>query len=113
MAILKIARMGHPVLLQKCEPVADPGAPEIRRLGGAFLQNPKEITVAPPASVATTITQGLGLVTVHDKREALRRLIRKEDVQNALIFVSTCAYAGIALFLAFKTFQRESVLFRS
>ena len=32
MAILKIARMGHPVLLQKCAPVADPGAPEIRRL---------------------------------------------------------------------------------
>lgn len=32
MAILKIARMGHPVLLQKCTPVADPGAPEIRRL---------------------------------------------------------------------------------
>lgn len=30
-----------------------------------------------------------------------------------LIFVSTCVYAGIALFLAFKTFQRESVLFRS
>jgi peptide deformylase len=32
MAILKIARMGHPVLLQKCAPVADPGAAEIRRL---------------------------------------------------------------------------------
>jgi len=32
MAILKIARMGHPVLLQNCAPVADPGAPEIRRL---------------------------------------------------------------------------------
>ena len=32
MAILKIARMGHPVLLQRCDPVADPGAPEIRRL---------------------------------------------------------------------------------
>jgi len=31
----------------------------------------------------------------------------------ALIFVSTCAYAAGALFLAFKTFQRESVLFRS
>ena len=28
MAILKIARMGHPVLLQMCEPVARPGAPE-------------------------------------------------------------------------------------
>jgi peptide deformylase len=32
MAILKIARMGHPVLAQKAEPVASPGAPEIRRL---------------------------------------------------------------------------------
>jgi peptide deformylase len=32
MAILKIARMGHPVLLRACERVADPGAPEIRRL---------------------------------------------------------------------------------
>jgi len=32
MAILKIARMGHPVLLQRADPVPDPGAPEIRRL---------------------------------------------------------------------------------
>ncbi len=32
MAILKIARMGHPVLLARAAPVADPGAPEIRRL---------------------------------------------------------------------------------
>lgn len=32
MAILKIARMGHPVLLQRAEAVPDPGAPEIRRL---------------------------------------------------------------------------------
>jgi peptide deformylase len=32
MAILKIARMGHPVLLQRCAPVTDPGAPDIRRL---------------------------------------------------------------------------------
>ena len=32
MAILKIARMGHPVLLQRAEAVADPTAPEVRRL---------------------------------------------------------------------------------
>jgi peptide deformylase len=32
MAILKIARMGHPVLLGRAEPVPDPAAPEIRRL---------------------------------------------------------------------------------
>jgi peptide deformylase len=30
--ILKIARMGHPVLAQTARPVADPMAPEIRRL---------------------------------------------------------------------------------
>ncbi len=32
MAILKIARMGHPVLLREAEPVDDPTHPEIRRL---------------------------------------------------------------------------------
>lgn len=32
MAILKIARMGHPVLLARCETVTDPGSVEIRRL---------------------------------------------------------------------------------
>lgn len=32
MAILKIARMGHPVLLQPAAPVADPMAPEIAAL---------------------------------------------------------------------------------
>ncbi len=61
-------------------------APEIKRLADAFLRNPKEITVSKPASVATTITMGLALVAMHDKREALRRLIRSEDVRNALIF---------------------------
>jgi superfamily II DNA/RNA helicase len=61
-------------------------APEIRRLADAFLSNPKEITVSKPASVATTITSGLVLVNEMDKREALRRLVASEDVQNALIF---------------------------
>ena len=61
-------------------------APEIRRLADAFLSNPREITVSRPASVATTITSGLVYVQPHDKREALRRLIRAEQVQNALIF---------------------------
>ena len=61
-------------------------APEIRRLADAFLKNPKEITVSRPASVATTITAGVLYVQERDKREALRRLIRREEVQNALIF---------------------------
>src|SRR5450432_3461091 len=32
MAILKIARMGHPVFAQTAQAVANPGSPEIRRL---------------------------------------------------------------------------------
>ncbi|MFC7693204.1 DEAD/DEAH box helicase [Paeniroseomonas aquatica] len=61
-------------------------APEIRRLADAFLQNPKEISVSAPASVAATITAGLLWTRELDKREALRRLIRREEVQTALIF---------------------------
>ena len=61
-------------------------APEIKRLADAFLQNPRTITVSRPASVATTIVAGLVMVAETEKREALRRLIRAEQVQNALIF---------------------------
>ena len=60
--------------------------PEIRRLADAFLMNPKEISVAPPASPAETVVQALLVVDPMDKREALRRLLRHEDVKNALIF---------------------------
>jgi superfamily II DNA/RNA helicase len=61
-------------------------APEVRRIADAFLMNPKEITVSPPATTATNVTQGLIVVDEMDKREALRRLIRSETVTNALIF---------------------------
>ena len=60
--------------------------PEIRRLADAFLNDPAEIAVAPPASPAATVEQALVIVEPRDKREALRRLIASEDVSNALIF---------------------------
>src|SRR5215468_7125892 len=60
--------------------------PEIRRLADAFLMNPKEISVAPPASPAALVVQGMALVSEREKREALRRLIRAEQVKNALVF---------------------------
>src|SRR5690349_20842313 len=60
--------------------------PEIRRLADAFLSNPKEITVAPPASPAATVEQALLVVDPMDKRETLRRLLRAEQVKNAIIF---------------------------
>src|SRR5262245_31011502 len=60
--------------------------PEIRKLASAFLSNPAEVSVAPPASPAETVAQSLVVVAEEYKREALRRLIRAEDVKNALIF---------------------------
>jgi len=60
--------------------------PEIRRLADAFLRDPVEIAVTPPTSPAATVEQWLTVIRPEDKREALRRLIRSEDVKNALIF---------------------------
>lgn len=59
---------------------------EIRRLADRFLDMPKEITVAPPATMAATVDHRLAVVEAEDKREALRRLIRSEEVRNAFIF---------------------------
>ena len=63
--------------------------PEIRKLADRFLQNPKTVTVSPPASTAVNIAQMLiDLPSDNDwqKREALRILLRHEKVQNAFIF---------------------------
>jgi len=60
--------------------------PEIRRLADAFLINPKEISVAPPASPAETVEQSVLWTDARKKREALRLLIQRENVKNALIF---------------------------
>ncbi|MDG4719293.1 MULTISPECIES: DEAD/DEAH box helicase [Thalassospira] len=59
---------------------------EIRRLADKFLSNPKEITVARPSSMASTVEHKLLVMDDMDKREALRRLIRTEDVKNAFVF---------------------------
>src|ERR1700678_34734 len=58
--------------------------PEIRRLADAFLLNPKEISVGPPASPATLVEQALVIVEPTEKREALRRLLETQDVKNAI-----------------------------
>ncbi len=60
--------------------------PEIRKLADAFLINPKEVSVDPPATPAATVEQRLCIVHASDKREALRRIVRSEDVRNALVF---------------------------
>ena len=49
MTVLKIARMGHPVLLERCRPVPDPGAPEISRLVRDMMETMED---APGAGLA-------------------------------------------------------------
>ena len=61
--------------------------PEIRRLSDAFLMNPKEVTVAPQSRpAAETVTQKLAVIDQREKREALRRIIKQETVETAIIF---------------------------
>ena len=62
--------------------------PEIRQIADKFLMNPKEITVTPNVSTAETVKQSLVIVgkEPRTKRDALRRLIRSEDVENAIVF---------------------------
>lgn len=59
---------------------------EIRRLADKFLHNPKEITVDPPSSTASTIEQGLAYVSPRQKNSVLRKWLAEDDVKNALIF---------------------------
>jgi peptide deformylase len=60
MAILKIARMGHPVLVAQAEPVVDPGAPDLRRLIRDMLETMVD-------------AQGIGLAApqVHESRRVI------------------------------------------
>ncbi|MFN3435602.1 MAG: DEAD/DEAH box helicase, partial [Sphingomonas sp.] len=60
----------------------------IKRLADKFLDNPKTIEVARPASTNINITQWLVPVagTAFKKREALRRLLQGDEVRTAIIF---------------------------
>lgn len=62
--------------------------PPIKKLADKFLSNPKTIEVARPASTNTNITQRLVPVanSAAAKREALRKLLEREDVRTAIIF---------------------------
>ncbi|MFP6749480.1 MAG: DEAD/DEAH box helicase [Alphaproteobacteria bacterium] len=59
---------------------------EIRRLADLFLNDPAEISVAPPASPAEMVDQTLTMVTSRSKDRVLQSLLRSQPVKNALIF---------------------------
>src|SRR5229473_2011691 len=63
--------------------------PEIRRITETFLHNPAKIEVSRPATTAVGVAQFQVSVgrEPHEKRDALRRLLRDaKDLQNAIIF---------------------------
>src|SRR5260370_18457741 len=68
MAILKIARMGHPVLLQRAEPVADPTAPEIRRLVADMIETMEDASGAGLAAPQVHVPLRLFVFRVNAER---------------------------------------------
>lgn len=80
--------------------------PEIKRLTDKYLSNPKEISVAPPASTAEKVAQSIVRVPYKKKRDALVTLLDKEDVKNAFIFLNRKKdIAGLAQFLSRKGYK--------
>jgi sodium transport system permease protein len=61
------------------------------------------------------LTQKLSLIPILSTSLLCKELVAGTYHWNliAIIFSSTCVYAAVALFIAIKMFQRESVLFRS
>lgn len=60
--------------------------PEIKKLAEKFLSNPKEIAVAATSAPAESVNQALVRVGRNEKREALAKILRNEDVKNAFVF---------------------------
>jgi superfamily II DNA/RNA helicase len=60
--------------------------PPIKKLADRFLSNPKSIEVARPASTNTNIVQHKVKVASRAKREALRHLLRTDNVSTAIVF---------------------------
>ena len=74
---LKIARMGHPVLLQRAEPVADPGAPEIRRLVADMMETMEDAPGAGLAAPQVHVPLRLFVFRVQPHRAAMPRTTRR------------------------------------
>jgi peptide deformylase len=71
MAILKIARMGHPLLRRKAAPVADPTAPEIRRLVQDMLETMEDAGGTGLAAPQVHVPLRLVVFFVAGRRAAL------------------------------------------
>src|SRR5207249_1210171 len=60
--------------------------PPIRRLTQQFLKDPAEITISSPTDAAVNIEQFIVRVLEKEKRDALRALVVKENLRQAIVF---------------------------
>ena len=60
--------------------------PPIQKLAAKFLNDPKRVEVARPATANVNIEQRLVEVSADKKKDALKDLLKEEDVKNAIIF---------------------------
>jgi superfamily II DNA/RNA helicase len=60
--------------------------PPIQKLAAKFLNDPKRIEVARPATANVNIEQRLVEVRADKKKDALRDILRHDEVKNAIVF---------------------------
>ncbi|MEO7602388.1 MAG: DEAD/DEAH box helicase [Sphingomicrobium sp.] len=60
--------------------------PPIQKLAAKFLNDPKRVEVARPATANVNIEQKLVLTTVAKKKDALKELLKSGDFKNAIVF---------------------------
>ena len=64
-------------------------SPEIRRLAQSYLQDPLTVEVAQRNATASTVEQHFYSVTEEDKRRAVRQLVARRELSQALVFVNS------------------------
>src|SRR3954468_6045759 len=60
--------------------------PPIQRLAAKFLNDPKRVEVARPATANVNIEQRIVEVSADKKKDALRDILRHEEFKNAIVF---------------------------
>jgi superfamily II DNA/RNA helicase len=60
--------------------------PPIQKLAAKFLNDPKRVEVARPATANVNIEQRLVTVSADKKKDVLKDLLRESDVKNAIVF---------------------------
>jgi ATP-dependent RNA helicase RhlE len=62
---------------------------DVLSLAGSMLQDPEEVAVAPPATIAGRIDQQVMFVSGANKRQLLSWLLHRDDIPRALVFTRT------------------------